>query len=299
MTRGWYALVFSAAAVLGACQAKTAGEDKTEALERRIAELEKQAIPSPAPAQSPGEAPAGAASQPAPKAPSSGTTRALPTQTAKRRATPPPAPASRPASEAPSRIERLPESEQRGVEAEPAASRVGAVQPRLERMVLPEGTELTLVLETPVSSVNSIEGDAVVARVERAVSESGRILLPGGTVLKGRVSEALPAGRVKGRARVSVDFNRIVVRGRAHELETTRISAVAPDEHGRDGKIIGGSAAAGAILGAIADGKKGFLRGAVIGAGVGSGAVLVTKGREIELPSGSRWTVRVRETVRL
>jgi hypothetical protein len=171
--------------------------------------------------------------------------------------------------------------------------------PRPERLSLPEGSELTLVLETPVSSADSQEGDTVVARVEKAVGPEGSILLPGGTVVKGHVTEAVSSGRVKGRARVSVDFDRIVVRGRTHELDGTSISAEAGDDHGRDARIIGGSSAAGAVIGAIADGKKGFLRGALIGAGLGGGAVLATKGHEIELPAGSRWKVRVQETVRL
>ena len=70
-------------------------------------------------------------------------------------------------------------------------------------------------------------------------------------------------------------------------------------ESGRDAKIVGGSAAAGAILGAIADGSKGAVRGVLVGAGAGGAAVLIGKGREIEMPSGSRWTVRVRNAVRL
>jgi len=36
-----------------------------------------------------------------------------------------------------------------------------------------------------------------------------------------------------------------------------------------------------------------------VGNGAGTGAVLINKGSEVEMPSGSRWTVRVKETVRL
>jgi hypothetical protein len=166
-------------------------------------------------------------------------------------------------------------------------------------MVLPEGTELQLVLEQPLSSATSHAGDTVTARVERAVSEDGRVVLPGGTVLQGRVVEARSSGRVSGRARLAVDFDRIVVRGRTHELDASTIVAEAPSESGRDAKIVGGSAAAGAVLGAIASGRRGAVRGAVIGAGAGGAAVLMNKGREVEMPSGSRWTVRVKNPVRL
>jgi hypothetical protein len=68
----------------------------------------------------------------------------------------------------------------------------------------------------------------VTARVERAISQDGRIVLPGGTVLQGRVSDARGSGRVSGRARVAIDFDRIVVRGRTQELEVSPVVAEAP-----------------------------------------------------------------------
>jgi hypothetical protein len=234
------ALLLTLAAALSGCQARTAGEDKSQVLERRVQELERQLAAPPA----------------AQAAASQESADALP------RAQPP-------------------------------------APPRPERWVLPEGTELTLRLETPLFSATSREGDPVVARVERAAGPEGKVLLPGGTVVRGRVTEAVGSGRVSGRARVTVDFDRLVVRGRSHELEGARISAEARSEGGRDAKMVGGGSAAGAILGALVDGKKGLVRGALIGAAAGGGAALATKGREIELPAGSRWKVRIRETVRL
>jgi hypothetical protein len=135
--------------------------------------------------------------------------------------------------------------------------------------------------------------------VERAAGPDGTILLPGGTVVKGRVTDAVGSGRVKGRARVTVEFDRIVVRGRAHELEGARIAVEARGEGGRDAKLVAGGTAAGAILGALVDGKKGMIRGALVGTAAGGGAAPASKGREVELSAGSRWKVRIRETVRL
>jgi hypothetical protein len=184
------------------------------------------------------------------------------------------------------------------VAPEPEARPVTRPEP-VETLRLPEGTELKLRLETALSSATSREGDPVTARVESAVDDGGRITLPGGTVLKGRVVEVKRSGRVKGRAMVAVDFDRIVVRGRTSELEASPISAEAPDDHGRDAKIVGGAAAAGAIIGAIKDGGEGFAKGAILGGAAGTGAVLVTRGRDIEIPAGSQWTVRLKDAVRL
>jgi type IV secretory pathway VirB10-like protein len=201
------------------------------------------------------------------------------------------------------RVDRLPaaepmvaDEERPRAESEP---RVVARETTPERLTLPAGTELQLVLEEGLSSATSQQGDAVTARVARATGPDGRILLPGGTVLKGRVYRAEAAGRVKGRSRLSVDFDRIVVRGVEHRLDTTAIDVQGPDSHGRDAAIIGGGTVGGAIVGGILGGGKGAKKGAVIGAVGGTGAVLATRGRDVEIPSGSRWTVKVKDRVAL
>lgn len=310
-----FALILPAATLIVGCQSdrKTAATGREQELEQRVQTLERQLLEaqSPSPDASPSATSGGTAFQSAPA------TAPVPverTQTQRRTASSSSSRASTsgrtasgredvstpPASS--ERYERMPGTEPVGEEDDDegySEGRPEAVEPRATTMVLPEGTELHLVLEEPLSSATSHAGDRVTARVERAVSEDGRIVLPGGTVLQGRVTDARSSGRVSGRARVAVDFDRIVVRGRTHELDATSIVAEAPSESGRDAKVVGGSAVAGAILGAIADGKKGAVHGAVVGAGAGGAAVLIGKGREIEMPSGSRWTVRVKNAVQL
>jgi hypothetical protein len=222
---------------------------------------------------------------------------------------PAPAPAkARPARRAPAAAPSRPADDERVVEplepelveASRAADETAAEESRVrERLVLPEGTELRLVIEETLSSATSQEGDRVTARVERALTPDGRVALPGGTVLRGTVYRADSAGRVKGRSRLGVDFNRIVVRGVEHAIDTTALDVQGPDNRGRDAAIVGGGTAGGAILGGILGGGKGARKGAVIGAVGGAGAILATKGKEVELPSGSRWSVRVKDSVRL
>jgi hypothetical protein len=324
------ALALAGGIVLVGC---SNSDEKTRALEKRIAQLEKQ-VPSPDPSASPSvvdispgaqaytleplAAPAGRIeSQSVPQTATRGVTeRSAP----HRRTAAPAAPsrsrdaasrsASAPSVRTPSKragaepVEHVGEDEAREAnealdKSDRQTSDRAASARDGEAVAIPAGTQLALRLETPLSSAQSHPGDRVVARVERATGEDGTVALPGGTVLEGRVTEAAGSGRVSGRARVSVAFDRIVVRGRSHPLEATTISAEAADTHERDAKIIGGSAVAGAILGGIKGGKGGAAKGAVIGAGAGTGAVLVTKGKEVEMPAGSRWVVRVRNGVRL
>jgi len=292
--------------LLAACQAapqKSASEPQNgQDLEKRVAELERRATPSPAATAAPEPAweqqlpPAPEAHPPAARASrapaaSRGHEAPAPSRRAasSRPVPPPPVVATR---EPVDRITTRPEPVERPIDSgEPGVRRIDEPEDA-ERVTIPAGTQLSLVLETPVSSATSRPGDRVTARVERATSEDGRVLLPGGTVLRGHVLDARSSGRVSGRARVAVAFDQIVVRGRTQRLDTTEIEAVAPDSHERDAAIIGGGAAAGAIIGGLT--HKGAGKGAVIGGIAGTGAVLATKGKEVELPSGSRWTVRVK-----
>jgi type IV secretory pathway VirB10-like protein len=219
------------------------------------------------------------------------------------------APASRPATEPrpasthSDRVDRAPAAEPidiptddpRRAEREPTM----APEPNRDRLTLAAGTELQLVLESALSSATSHVGAPVTARVARATAPDGRIVLPGGTVLKGRVYRADAAGRVKGKSRLAVDFDRIVVRGVEHRLDTTAIEVEGPDSHGRDAAIVGGSTVGGAIIGGILGGGSGAKKGAVVGVLGGTGAVLATRGKDVEIPAGSNWTVRVKDRVAL
>ena len=81
-----------------------------------------------------------------------------------------------------------------------------------------------------------------------------------------------------------MDFDRIVVRGREHPLSTTPITVEGPDDTKRDVAVIAGSTAAGAVIGEIM--SKGAKKGAVVGAATGTGAVLVTRGKQVKMPVG-------------
>ena len=305
MNRTKTALVVVIGIALAACQRtpeKNAADANAQALEKRIAALEQQTPPSagvPADPASVNLSPEPAVMAPAyvergaPAAPAR-----RPAMASRRAArVPPTTEASRqPSREAGEPVERIGPAAEPIEAMEPMAG-TGDPGPRRETLVIPGGTELRVVLETGLSSETSRDGERVVARVERATARDGRVVLPGGTVLRGHVVRAESAGRVRGRSHLTVDFDRIVVRGREHPLQSTSITVDGPDGTRRDAAIIGGSTVAGAILGGIT--KKGVKKGAVVGAATGAGAVLVTRGEAIEMPAGSRWTVRVTNTVRL
>jgi hypothetical protein len=157
---------------------------------------------------------------------------------------------------------------------------------------LPVGTVLPVTFETTVSSATSRPEEKVLARLREPV-RVGAATLPEGSELRGHVISVRRSGKVKGRASLSLAFTQLVASGKTYALGARRISLLAPETHGKDAKIIGGGAGAGAVVGALVDGKSGAAKGALVGGGAGTGVVLATRGKEVSIPAGSRWRVRL------
>ena len=176
-------------------------------------------------------------------------------------------------------------------ESADATPPVGGV--RVREITLPAGTLLQLRLGTTVSSRTSSVEDPVQATVRSAVVRSGMTIIPAGTPVSGYVTEARRSGRVKGRARVGVRFNAVRVNGTLYNMRTSAIARQAEGTKKEDAAKIGIGAGAGAITGAIVDGKKGAAIGTAIGAAGGTGVVLATRGDEVSLGRGAAVTVRL------
>jgi len=174
---------------------------------------------------------------------------------------------------------------------------LGVLRP--DPITIPEGTTLPLVLETAISSETSRSGDRVVARLAEDVRVGEKVVVPAGSEVRGRVTAAVPSGRVKTRARLAFDFDTLVLEGQEHPIATGPLDITAGSTHKKDAATIGIGAGAGAIVGAIVDGKKGAGIGAVIGGATGTGVVLTNTGKEVELGAGTRMTVKLSRQARL
>ena len=270
MFRKAWTLVMVATFAAGCTVAKSSDQSEKEALECRVAQLEQKLAESQRPLDAPE---AGRESVPAPV----------------KRELSRPADQPRPTSRTEATLDLEPVVERSAPTSVPV--RVAPTPLPVAPLVIAEGTTFDLVLENALSSKTSRPGDRVVARIEQASEPDGTVALPGGSFLEGRVVEARESGRVQGKARVDVAFDRIVVRGQRYSIETTGLSFEADNSHKRDAAIVAGSSAAGAIIGAITGGSA--KKGAVIGGAAGGGTVLATRGKEIDLAAGSRASVRV------
>jgi len=180
---------------------------------------------------------------------------------------------------------------------------VAAVTPKAEfkDVTIPSGTAVNLTLETAVGSDSSSIEDPVRAKVSKPIMIAGLTAVPAGAEAVGTVTGAEHSGKVKGRASLSLRFNRLTVWDETQEISTARISRQAAATKREDATKIGIGAGAGAVIGAIAGGKKGAAIGTAVGAGGGTGVVLATSGEEVRLAAGTplRTTLQEPLTVRV
>jgi hypothetical protein len=271
MKRLPFALVLALAAGLAACQKQAAPARSADE-----AAPAATAAPAAAPVEAAPAAPAEAAPAPAPTARPATASRPLPVE---------PAPAA-PVAVAPAA-------------PAPAPTPTPTPTPTPRPRIVASGTALAIVLKEGVTTKTAQPEDRVVAELAEDVVVDGDVLLPAGSEVIGHVVTSLRSGRVKGRARLVASFDQIRVDGKTFRIDATGFDVTAASSKGRDAKIAGGAAAAGAIIGAIADGGEGALKGGAIGGAAGGAAVLATRGQEVELAAGSRYKIELKKSLRL
>lgn len=168
-----------------------------------------------------------------------------------------------------------------------------------EKVTIPSGTVLNVLLIDGLSTDTSSAGDRFLASLAEAVVVEGSTLLPKGTKVRGHVIAVEDSGRVKGMASIRLALTDILQGNRMVPITTDTYTATAESSTKRDVGIIGGSAAVGAAIGAIAGGKKGAGIGAIAGGGAGTGAVLATKGKEIRYPPETGLSFTLADSVRM
>ena len=170
---------------------------------------------------------------------------------------------------------------------EAAAREIAPAPPVVHEVTVPAGTSLPLELTTAVSSETATVETPVQARLREPIEINGRTALPAGTVFHGSVTDVARAGRVQGRSRLAFRFDSATVNGVKEDLRTNPVSFEGEASKGDDAKKIGVGAGIGAAIGAIAGGGGGAAKGAAIGGAAGTGAVLATRGKDVELSAGT------------
>ena len=150
---------------------------------------------------------------------------------------------------------------------------------------VPAGTIITIRTSQYISSDQNRPGDGFTAELQQPLVVDGWVVARRGQTVLGRVIVARKAGRIKGNSELGVELSQLVlVDGQQIPIRTQLMQTSAGAAHREEATAVGGGAGIGAIIGAAASGGKGAAIGAVTGAGAALAGVLLTRGRQTEIP---------------
>ncbi len=196
-----------------------------------------------------------------------------------------------------------PQSQTQAVATTNASSVSNSPKAAPEKLLIPSGTRLPLILHNAVTTRNARPGDPVYLETLFPIVINDRILIPAGSYVQGEIQEAKRPGKVKGRGEIrmrlntmilpngyTVNFNAIPTNAGTGGNESTDSEGEIKGDTNKAGDVgtVTKSAGIGAGIGAIAAGSgKGAGIGAGAGTALGLAAVLLTRGPELELPRGT------------
>jgi len=166
-----------------------------------------------------------------------------------------------------------------------AAAPAPVEAPKPEPIVVPAGTDLTVTIDTALSSKSSQAGQSFLATVAQPVTIKGTTAIPKGSSVTGTVLTAKAKGKIKGEGELSITLKNITIHGHNYPLQTASLDSTVKGKGKRTAVATGGGAAAGALIGGIAGGGKGAGIGAAVGAVTGLVGGAATGNKQIEIPA--------------
>lgn len=195
----------------------------------------------------------------------------------------------------------------------PTAAQTAATDPAIQptsfnpssdaMIVILKDTDLVLELQTDLSTSTNREGDKFTAAVVSPTELAG-------AVIEGRVDKVTKPGRLKRRSELSLSFDRIVLNEKRWANFNAVLTEVMPvkgdnvrrvDNEGTAlGKSsmkpdiikVGAATGAGTTIGALTGGPVGAAVGAGVGAAFGVGAVVIQRGKHIQLNKNQQIRVK-------
>jgi type IV secretion system protein VirB10 len=187
----------------------------------------------------------------------------------------------------------------------PTVQPITASSANADAYTLGAGTRIAVVLKHAISTRSARENDPVYAETSFPVVSSGHIVIPAGTYVQGVIQRSQRPGRVKGRGELVIHFNTLIfpsgytlllpgtidnVPGAEKtEMKDKREGTIeSQGTKGKDAGTIAASGGTGAALGAVVAGNaRGAGVGGLLGAGAGLASVLLTRGPDVRIESGT------------
>ena len=192
----------------------------------------------------------------------------------------------------------LPPRQQRAPILRPEPAAAAAANTRIP-IELPAGTNIVIRMIDGVDSETNRVGQTFQASLDEPILLNGSTVVGRGADVVVKLVDQKDSGKLTGKAELTLDLVSVRVDGKMVDINTSTVSQQSASRGARTAKVAGGTAALGAIIGAIAGGGKGAAIGAGAGAATGAGVEIVTKGQRVKIPSETRLTFMTETPVRI
>lgn len=166
-----------------------------------------------------------------------------------------------------------------------------AASPAQERIAIPAGSTLIVMIDQALSSQTSQAGQAFSATVARSVMVNRRTVLmvnrrtviPKGSPVRGTVVTAREQSKVKGEGELALSLTSITIYGWKYPIHTHTLNLEVQDK----GRTTGSRALGGAVLAGLAGGGEGAGVGRVVGGSAGMDGGSTIGNKQVEIPAES------------
>ncbi|HXE63382.1 MAG TPA: hypothetical protein VN519_07565 [Bryobacteraceae bacterium] len=164
---------------------------------------------------------------------------------------------------------------------------------------LPSGTQITVRMIDDVDSERDSMGKTFRASIDEPVMVDGQTVIPRGADATVKLVADQQSGKIQGKTVLTLALQQVQANGRMVDISTQDVEQASASRGARSAKVVGGTAALGAIIGALAGGGKGAAIGAASGGAVGAGVQVATKGQRVRIPSETRLTFTLSQPANL
>ncbi len=163
-----------------------------------------------------------------------------------------------------------------------------------QTVTIEAGTSLMVRLAETISTKTKIAGDSFRGTLDQPIILNGFIIADKGSKVVGRVVSAEKGGHLSGSSDLSLQVTEInTTDGQTVRIQTSPWEKKGDSNTAGNIEKIGGGAALGAIIGALAGGGKGAAIGAAGGGAAGTGVAAATGGKPTVVPVETRIAFRL------